>query len=94
MLLSADQIDQNVVGVRRQLERFLDFGSGPHAARIANNADWLGRIDLLSFLRDEQPEALPRHRAEVALSASARAAMQAAAPDASAARTTKRIAGE
>src|SRR3954465_678830 len=28
VLLSAEQIDQNVVGVRRQLERFLDFGSG------------------------------------------------------------------
>ena len=52
VLLSAEQIEQNVAGVRRQLERFLDFGSGPHAARIANNADWLGRIDLLSFLRD------------------------------------------
>src|SRR5205085_2032126 len=52
VLLSADQIDQNVLGIRRQLERFLDFGSGRHAARIVNNADWLGRIDLLSFLRD------------------------------------------
>jgi tyrosyl-tRNA synthetase len=52
VLLSAEQIDGNVVGVRRQLERFLDFGSGPHAARIVNNAAWLGRIDLLSFLRD------------------------------------------
>ena len=66
----------------------------------AKNAGTLGdlrnevREKLLSFLRDEQPEALPRHRAEVALSASARAAMQAAAPDASAARTTKRLAGE
>ena len=66
----------------------------------AKNAGALGdlrnevREKLLSFLRDEQPEALPRHRAEVALSASARAAMQAAAPDASAARTTKRLAGE
>jgi len=52
VLLSAEQIEQNVGGVRRQLERFLDFGGGPHAARIVNNADWLGRIDLLSFLRD------------------------------------------
>ncbi len=52
VLLSAEQIDENVLGVRRQLERFLDFGSGPHAARIVNNADWLGTIDLLSFLRD------------------------------------------
>ena len=52
VLLSADQIERNVVGVRRQLQRFLDFGSGPHAARIADNAEWLGKVDLLSFLRD------------------------------------------
>jgi tyrosyl-tRNA synthetase len=51
-LLSADQIDENVKGVRQQLERFLDFGAATNAARIVNNADWLGTIDLLSFLRD------------------------------------------
>jgi tyrosyl-tRNA synthetase len=52
VLLTADQIEANVAGVRTQLERFLDFGSAPNAARIVNNADWLGTIDLLSFLRD------------------------------------------
>jgi tyrosyl-tRNA synthetase len=52
VLLSADQIDENVAGIRRQLERFLDFGAAANAARIVNNADWLGTIDLLSFLRD------------------------------------------
>jgi tyrosyl-tRNA synthetase len=52
VLLSADQIDQNVAGVKVQLERFLDFGAARNAARIVNNADWLGTIDLVSFLRD------------------------------------------
>jgi tyrosyl-tRNA synthetase len=52
VLLDANQIAVNVAGIRAQLERFLDFGSGPNAARIVNNADWLGTIDLLSFLRD------------------------------------------
>ena len=52
VLLSADQINENVAGVRQQLERFLDFGAAINAARIVNNADWLGTIDLLSFLRD------------------------------------------
>lgn len=51
-LLSAAHIDQNVVGIRAQLERFLDFSAGPNAARIVNNADWLGTVDLLTFLRD------------------------------------------
>src|SRR5262245_48179007 len=52
VLLDADQIALNVAGIREQLERFLDFGAGKNAARIVNNADWLGTIDLLSFLRD------------------------------------------
>jgi tyrosyl-tRNA synthetase len=52
VLLSAEQVEINVSGIRAQLERFLDFGPGPHAARIVNNADWLGTIGLLDFLRD------------------------------------------
>jgi len=52
VLLSAEQIDQNVASVRVQLERFLDFSPGKNAARIVNNADWLATIDLVSFLRD------------------------------------------
>src|SRR5437016_739204 len=52
VLLSADRINENVAGVRHQLERFLDFSGAGNAARVANNADWLGTIDLLSFLRD------------------------------------------
>jgi tyrosyl-tRNA synthetase len=51
VLLSAEQIEANVVGVQQQLERFLDF-SGARAARLVNNAEWLARIDVLSFLRD------------------------------------------
>ncbi len=51
-LLSAQQIDVNVTGVRAQLERFLDFNPADNAATIVNNADWLGAIDLLSYLRD------------------------------------------
>ncbi len=51
-LLSRDQLDQNVAGIRHQLEKFLDFGAGPHPARIVNNAEWLAAFDLLGFLRD------------------------------------------
>jgi tyrosyl-tRNA synthetase len=51
-LLSSEQVDANVSGIRVQLERFLDFGDAPNAAKIINNADWLGTIDVISFLRD------------------------------------------
>jgi tyrosyl-tRNA synthetase len=52
VLLSREQIEENVAGIRAQLARFLDFDAGSNPARIVNNADWLGTIDLLSFLRD------------------------------------------
>jgi tyrosyl-tRNA synthetase len=50
-LLSVEQVEANVAGIRGQLERFLRF-EGDRAARIVNNVDWLGRIDLMTFLRD------------------------------------------
>jgi tyrosyl-tRNA synthetase len=51
-LLSPEQIEENVAGVRQQLSRFLDFDSPDNAARVVNNADWLASVDLLGFLRD------------------------------------------
>ena len=52
VLQSLEQIAENVVGIRGQLERFLDFGGGTNAARLVNNADWLRPVGLLTFLRD------------------------------------------
>jgi tyrosyl-tRNA synthetase len=52
VLQSLEQIAENVVGIRAQLERFLDFNATSNAARLVNNADWLGPIGLLTFLRD------------------------------------------
>src|SRR5581483_2130139 len=51
-LLTREQVDENVAGIRRQLERFLDFDARENPARIVNNADWLASFDLLGFLRD------------------------------------------
>jgi tyrosyl-tRNA synthetase len=51
VLLSADQIDANLAGIKAQLSRFLRFDAKTNPARIVNNADWLS-IDLMSFLRD------------------------------------------
>jgi len=51
-LLSREQIDVNVLGIREQVSRFLDFEIATNPARIVDNADWLGSIDLLSFLRE------------------------------------------
>ncbi|MGE5244495.1 MAG: tyrosine--tRNA ligase [Betaproteobacteria bacterium] len=54
-LLSREQIEENLTGIRLQLERFLDFEprtGDAVAARMVDNADWLGALDLLGFLRD------------------------------------------
>ena len=50
-LLDAPTLEANVGGIRSQLERFLDF-SGPTAATMVNNLDWLGGVSVLDFLRD------------------------------------------
>jgi tyrosyl-tRNA synthetase len=51
-LLSLEQIDENLKGIRAQIERFLDFDTPSNPARIVNNADWLATISMMEFLRD------------------------------------------
>jgi tyrosyl-tRNA synthetase len=51
-LLGRDDVAANLAGIRAQLARFLDFDRAGNPARILDNADWLGAIDLMSFLRD------------------------------------------
>ncbi len=51
-LLSKEQIEENVAGIRAQLSHFLDFDSKTNPARLINNADWLLSLNLVEFLRD------------------------------------------
>ncbi|UWM83975.1 tyrosine--tRNA ligase [Rhizobium sp. SRDI969] len=53
--LSQEQIMKNLIGIRRVFERFLAFGDGPTDAVMVNNADWLGGLNYLDFLRDIGP---------------------------------------
>ncbi|MDP9404926.1 MAG: tyrosine--tRNA ligase [Actinomycetota bacterium] len=48
-LLSVEQLQANLAGIRAQLERFLDFGAG---ALLLDNGDWLWSLGLLEFLHD------------------------------------------
>jgi tyrosyl-tRNA synthetase len=50
-LLDLDTIATNASGLRKQLEHFLDF-SGPNAAQMRNNADWLVPLNAIELLRD------------------------------------------
>ncbi|HET9757841.1 MAG TPA: tyrosine--tRNA ligase [Candidatus Limnocylindrales bacterium] len=51
-LLDRATLETNLVGIRGQLERFLDFTSGSGGALMVNNLDWLGELSLIDFLRD------------------------------------------
>ncbi len=50
-LQTEDQIDDNVRGIKKQMERIFDF-SDENSALLVNNKDWLQEISLISFLRD------------------------------------------
>jgi tyrosyl-tRNA synthetase len=51
-LLTKDQIGANVQAIRPQLARLLDFEAEKNPARLVDNADWLGPVSFLDFLRD------------------------------------------
>jgi len=51
-LLTPAQVEENLIGIKEQLSRFLDFGTASNPARIINNADWLAPISMMEFLRD------------------------------------------
>ena len=51
-LLNEAQIKANIAGIRLAFERFLSFDAGPSGALMANNDDWLGKLQYIDFLRD------------------------------------------
>jgi len=51
-LLTADQISQNVAGLKAQMERIFDFNVGENGAILVNNYDWVGEMSVIDFLRD------------------------------------------
>jgi tyrosyl-tRNA synthetase len=38
--------------LKTQVSQFIDFNCGSQSAEVVNNLDWVGKIDVLSFLRD------------------------------------------
>ena len=51
-LLTQEEVAANLKGLREQLSQFLDFEAKANPAIMVNNADWLGSIPMLDFLRD------------------------------------------
>lgn len=52
-LLNEETLAHNINGIKKQLERFLDFNSdAPNAAELVNNYDWMKNYSFLEFVRD------------------------------------------
>jgi tyrosyl-tRNA synthetase len=51
-LLDEATLQRNVDGVKKQLEKFLDFNCGANSAQLVNNYDWFKGMSFLEFIRD------------------------------------------
>ncbi len=51
-LLTPEQIDGNIAGIRQVFTSYFSFGDGPSDALMVNNAEWLDQLNYLDFLRD------------------------------------------
>ena len=49
-MMTVETIDHNVACIKKQMERFIEFGEGK--AHIVNNADWLRNLGYMDFIRD------------------------------------------
>jgi len=49
-IMTIETIDRNCDGLKRQMEKFIDFSE--NKAIMVNNADWLRDLNYLEFLRD------------------------------------------
>lgn len=51
-LLTEEDIQRNMAGIRKVFDKFLTFGDGPTDAMMINNGDWLNKLAYIDFLRD------------------------------------------
>ena len=51
-LNTPDVVASWVGKLKGQVSQFIDFDAGNNSAEVVNNLDWVGKIDVLTFLRD------------------------------------------
>ena len=51
-LLTPDQIDNNIDGIKQVFAKYISYDDGPTGALMLNNAEWLDGLNYLEFLRD------------------------------------------
>lgn len=51
-LLDEETLNKNIAGIKKQLEKFLDFSNPTTGAELVNNYDWMKDYSFLHFIRD------------------------------------------
>jgi tyrosyl-tRNA synthetase len=51
-ILSLEDIENNKRGIQQVFDKFLKFGSGKSDATMADNAEWLAKLNYIDMLRD------------------------------------------
>lgn len=51
-LNTSDVVAGWVDKLKKQVSQFIDFDCGSNSAEVVNNLDWVGKLDVLTFLRD------------------------------------------
>jgi tyrosyl-tRNA synthetase len=51
-ILTVEQIDANKESIKGSFARFIDFAAGANDAIMADNAEWLTKLNYIEFLRD------------------------------------------
>ncbi|MBD3770068.1 MAG: tyrosine--tRNA ligase [Rhodobacterales bacterium] len=51
-LLTNEQIEANIAGIKKAFDPFLTFGDGPTDAIMVNNDDWLSKLGYIEMLRE------------------------------------------
>ena len=51
-LLTNEQIDANIAGIKQVFSSYVSFGGGASDAVMVNNDDWLAGLNYIGFLRD------------------------------------------
>ncbi|WP_109616887.1 tyrosine--tRNA ligase [Sediminitomix flava] len=52
VLLDEESIQHNIAGMKKQLEKFLDFDCGDNSAELLNNYDWFKDFSFIDFVRE------------------------------------------
>ncbi len=54
-ILTNEELNQNIAGIKKSLAKFIKFGNGLNDAILLDNSEWLESLNYINFLRDYGP---------------------------------------